>query len=126
MLLLIPEHRLRPGLRPFYQINLSVLRAVIQDKNFYWFHRYQPTDGYNVHGNRADLKYIDDLSNREVMQRELDILDQMTTNRDAVIWETAKGNTAVIDDSNLPSHYDVKTNAPGKGLKFETAPFKLT
>ena len=96
--------------------DLAKLRAVIQDKNFHWFHRYQPTDGYNVHGNRADLKYIDDLSNREVMQRELDILDQMTTNRDAVIWETAKGNTGMVsDDSNLPRQYDVKTNAPGKG-----------
>ena len=95
--------------------DLEALRAVIQDKNFYWFHRYQPTDGYNVHGNRADLKYIDDISNREVMKRELDILDQMTTNRDTVIWATAEGKTILIDDSNLPLHYDVKTNAPGAG-----------
>ena len=93
----------------------SALRSVIQDKNFYWFHRYQPTDGYNVHGNRADLKYIDDLSNREVMQRELDVLDQMTTNRDLAVWAAAEGKKVIVDDSNLPQQYDVKTNAPGKG-----------
>ncbi|MEK6270237.1 MAG: GDSL-type esterase/lipase family protein [Planctomycetales bacterium] len=96
-------------------IDLDALRSIIQDKNFHWFHRYQPTDGYNVHGHRADLKYIDDLSNREVMQRELDILDQMTSNRDSAIWAFSQGKEPIIDDSNLPSQYVIKTNAPGKG-----------
>ena len=97
-------------------VDLSALRALIQDKNFYWFHRYQTTDGYNVHGHRADLKYIDDLSNREVMQRELDILDVMASNRDPVIWAASQGQQATVDDSNLPPQYDIKTNAPGKGV----------
>ena len=96
--------------------DLQALRGLIQDKNFYWFHRYQTTDGYNVHGHRADLKYIDDLSNREVMRRELDILDGMASNRDPAIWAASQGQDATVDDSNLPTQYNVKTNAPGKGV----------
>ena len=97
-------------------LDIQALRALIQDKNYHWFHRYQTTDGYNVHGHRADLKYIDDLSNREVMRRELDILDGMASNRDLVIWAATQGKQATVDDSNLPAQYNVKTNAPGKGV----------
>jgi len=94
---------------------LQALRRAIQEKNFYWFHRYQTTDGYNVHGHRADLKYIDDLSNREVMLREMEILEAMAANRDHRIWSLAQGNEYHVTDDNLPEQIEVVTNAPGKG-----------
>ncbi|MDG2207259.1 MAG: HEAT repeat domain-containing protein [Pirellulales bacterium] len=94
---------------------LQALQSAIQEKNFYWFHRYQTTDGYNVHGHRADLKYIDDLSNREVMLREMEILEAMAANRDHRIWSLAQGNEYHVTDDNLPEQIEVVTNAPGKG-----------
>jgi len=97
------------------EIQFDALRQSVVDKNFYWFHRYQTTDGYNVHGHRADLKYIDDLSNREVMNREMEILEAMAANRDPRIWALAQGHDLAVDDSNLPEHIQVQTNAPGDG-----------
>ena len=98
------------------EAQFEALRRSVVDKNFYWFHRYQTTDGYNVHGHRADLKYIDDLSNREVMQREMEILEAMAENRDKQIWSVAQGERdQSVDDSNLPKHINVTTNAPGDG-----------
>jgi len=53
------------------------LRQAVLDKNFYWFERYRTLDGYNVFGGRADLVY-NRISNRMVMQREMQVLDVMT------------------------------------------------
>ena len=61
------------------------------DKNFHWFHRYRVTDGYSTFGGRAWLKFADGQTNYEVVQRELEILDIMTANRDKVIWAAAQG-----------------------------------
>ena len=97
------------------EARLKKIRQAIQDKNFYWFHRYQTTDGYNVHGRRADLKYVDDLSNREVMMREMQILESMADNRDRGVWAVAQGGTYQFDDDNLPEHIEVVTNKPGPG-----------
>lgn len=108
---LFPDEQ-RPALS---ESQLQSLRNAVQEKNFYWFHRYQTTDGYNVHGHRADLKYIDDLSNREVMRREMKILSAMADNRDRRVWSLAAGKEYVVKDDNLPPPIEVKTNAPGKG-----------
>ncbi len=37
--------------------------------------KYRTTDGYSIFGGRADLKFVNDQTNREVTQRELEILD---------------------------------------------------
>jgi hypothetical protein len=73
---------------------LENIRSTVQDKNFHWFQRYRVTDGYSTYGGRAWLKFVGGQTNYEVVQRELDILDIMTRNRDKVIWQVAKGKEA--------------------------------
>lgn len=91
------------------------IRRAVQEKNFYWFNRYRTTDGYSIYGGRADLKFTDGQTNREVMQREMEVLDVMTANRDRVIWGAAQGTSLTPDDSNLPPFIPVITNKPGDG-----------
>ncbi|MCX7420066.1 MAG: dehydrogenase, partial [Planctomycetia bacterium] len=100
--------------------SLPALNAAVLDKNFYWFNRYRVTDGYSTYGDRAFLKfsegpggYGDGLSNYSVGQRELDILDVKTSNRDKVIWAAAQGKTIKADDSNIPELIRVISNKPG-------------
>ncbi len=96
--------------------DLERIRQVVTDKNFYWFHRYRTTDGYNVYGGRSSLKYTDGVSNWDVMQREMEILDVMTANRDRAVWAVAQNPSAdlpKVDDSNTPPFIPVKTNMPG-------------
>jgi len=94
---------------------LTKLRPAVQDKAFHWYQRYRVTDGFSTYGGRAWLKFTGGQTNYEVVQRELDILDLMTSNRDKVIWEIAKGREAKPDDSNLPKFVPVTTNKPGRG-----------
>jgi putative heme-binding domain-containing protein len=94
---------------------LEKIRQVVLDKNFYWFNRYRTVDGYNVYGGRADLRYTDGISNRDVMQREMEVLDVMTANRDRRIWARAQGKDLQVSDDNTPPFIPVKTNKPGLG-----------
>jgi putative heme-binding domain-containing protein len=90
------------------------LRQAVLDKNFYWFERYRCTDGYSTYGDRAFLRFApDQQSNYEVVQRELEVLDVMTHNRDKRIWAVAEGGDLKVDDSNTPPFIPVKTNKPG-------------
>jgi putative heme-binding domain-containing protein len=89
------------------------LRAAVQDKNFHWFNRYRTTDGYSIYGGRSHLKFVDGQTNREVMQREMEVLDAMTANRDKVVWAAANGGLLKPDDSNTPPFIPVETNKPG-------------
>jgi putative heme-binding domain-containing protein len=92
---------------------LERLRQAVLDKNFCWFNRYRVMDGYNVYGGRAFEKYTDQQSNYEDQQRELEILDVKTANRDKCIWAVAQGRDLKVDDSNTPPLIPVKTNMPG-------------
>jgi len=99
---------------------LEKIRTAVIDKNYYWYHRYRVTDGFSTYGDRAFLKfsegpggYGDGLSNYSVGQRELDVLDTLTSNRDKVVWGTAQGKTVAADDSNLPEFIPVISNKPG-------------
>ena len=94
---------------------LEKLRQAVLDKNFYWFNRYRTLDGYNVYGGRAFEKYADQQSNYEDQQREMEILDVLTSNRDKRIWAVAQGSDLKIDDRNTPPFIPVKTNKPGTG-----------
>jgi putative heme-binding domain-containing protein len=92
---------------------LERLRQAILDKNFYWFERYRTTDGFSIYGGRADLRFVDGQTNREVMKREMEVLDVMTANRDGRVWAVARGKDLKVDDNNTPPFIPVKTNKPG-------------
>ncbi|MAG55644.1 MAG: dehydrogenase [Planctomycetes bacterium] len=93
---------------------LTPLRKVVLDKNLRWFNRYRATDGFNVYGGRSHLKFVDGITNRTVLQREMEILDAMCNNRDRRIWAIAQGKKPPTDDPT-PPYIRVKTNKPGKG-----------
>ena len=85
----------------------ETLKAEIDDKNFHWWHRYRAVNGYSVYGarSRAGRDGSGKYNNFDVMQRELQILDQMAANRDQRIWEIASGqkvSETVNDDNTLP------------------------
>jgi putative heme-binding domain-containing protein len=85
----------------------------VKEKNFYWYNYYRTVDGYSMYGKRADLVFTDGQTNRVVMRRELDVLMQLTDNRDPAIWAAAKGEDYSVDDSNLPEYLPVVTNKRG-------------
>jgi putative heme-binding domain-containing protein len=94
---------------------LEKIRQAVLDKNFYWFNRYRTVDGYSIYGGRADLRFVNGQTNRVVMQREMEVLDVMTANRDLRIWAVARGKDLKIDDANTPPFIPVMTNKPGPG-----------
>ncbi|MFO1003194.1 MAG: PA14 domain-containing protein [Planctomycetaceae bacterium] len=96
------------------QLKLDTVRNAVLAKNRIWHNVYRATDGYSVFGGRSGLQFVDGQTNFEVMQRELEILEVMTANRDAVIWAAAHGKDIKPDDSNLPKPLEVKTNKPGE------------
>ncbi len=99
---------------PHDQAKLTQIRDAVLDKNFYWFQRYRVVDGYNVYGGRSHLEY-NGQTNRVVMQREMEILDVMTANRDRRIWAVANGMDFEVDDSSTPEFLPTETNKPGDG-----------
>lgn len=119
LLALIAEESLF-GARADKTNSFKNLRQAVNDKNFYWYNRYRVTDGYSTYGDRAFLKfaegpggYGDGLSNYSVGQRELDVLDTLTSNRDQVVWAAAQGKTLNPTDNNLPEFLQVISNKPG-------------
>ena len=92
---------------------LETLRQAVVDKNFIWFQKYRTTDGYSIFGGRADLKFVDGQTNREVMDRELEVLEVMTANRDRRVWSLARQSDMRVDDSNTPPFVKVVSNKPG-------------
>lgn len=93
----------------------ELLRAAIADKNFHWWHRYRAVNGYSIYGTRGEAGSDGTYRNREVMEREREILDQMCANRDRRIWAIAQGHDvpAAIDDSNTLPFIAPKTNVGG-------------
>ncbi len=101
------------GLTPKHnRDHLKRLRAAILDKNFHWFNLYRTVDGYNVYGGRSKLNWHGQ-SNADVMQREMDVFEVMTANRQKRVWAVARGSDLKVDDSNTPPLLKVKTNRPG-------------
>ena len=93
----------------------SELKREVDDKNFHWWHRYRAVNGYSIYGKRGEAGSDGTYRNREVMERERAILDQMAANRDQRIWMLAKGETppAQVDDSNTLPFITPKTNVGG-------------
>ncbi len=90
----------------------SRLRDFVQDKNFHWWHRYRAVNGYSIYGKRGEAGSDGTYRNREVMEREREILDQMCELRDQAIWQLAKDPQAkpTIDDSKTLPFIEPKTN----------------
>ena len=88
------------------------LHAAVDDKNFHWWHRYRAVNGYSIYGARGKAGFDGTYRNRDVMERERAILDEMTANRDARIWALARGESvpAEVDDSNTLPLINPKTN----------------
>jgi putative heme-binding domain-containing protein len=111
------DRALFPG-EPALQLDakaLEDLRAAVLDKCFYWYQRYRVVDGYNVYGGRSWLKFVDNQTNRDVLQREMQVLDVMTQNRERRVWARAQGKDLQVDDSNTPPFLETKSNKPGPG-----------
>jgi putative heme-binding domain-containing protein len=94
---------------------LEKVRRAVAEKNWHWFLRYRTVDGYNVYGGRSYERYTDGQTNREVMQREMEVLDVMTANRDRRVWAAALGRDLKVNDRNTPPFIPTKTNKPGPG-----------
>ncbi len=86
---------------------LAPLRKEVAEKSFQYYHRYRAVNGFYIYGGRSNL-----WKNKEVMERERTILDEMCANRDARIWAVAQGNAVptTIDDSNTSAFLEVETN----------------
>ncbi len=102
------------------KVDLETVRGAVNDKNFYWFNRYRTTDGFSTYGDRAFLKfsegpggYGDGRSNYGTVQRELEVLDVLTSNRDKRVWSAAQGKDLAVKDDNLPPFFPVTSNKPG-------------
>jgi putative heme-binding domain-containing protein len=93
---------------------LEKIRTAVQDKNFYWFNLYRTTDGFSIFGGRADLEFVNRQTNRDVMQRELEVLQEMTDFRDPKIWAVAQGKEYSVDDSKTRPFIDVISNKKGE------------
>lgn len=93
----------------------SKVKAAIDDKNFHWWHRYRAVNGYSIWGKRGLAGSDGTYNNRDVMERERAILDQMCANRDKRIWALARDESvpAKIDDSNTLPFINPKTNVGG-------------
>ena len=91
---------------------IEKLQAAVLEKSYHWFSRYRVVDGYNVFGGRSRLAWFGQ-SNADVMQREMQIFDVMTGNRDQLIWAVAAGRKHKVVDNNIPGLLQVKTNKPG-------------
>ncbi len=91
------------------------VKAEIDNKNFHWWHRYRAVNGFSIYGARGLAGSDGTYNNRDVMERERAILDQMTANRDARVWAVAAGGTVSdeIDDSNTLPFIEPKTNVGG-------------
>ena len=113
--------------KPAPESNVEKLRLAVNEKNFQWHQRYRTIDGYNVYGGRSALAYqpgkggfISDrnapqpyVSNYKTMQEEMAVRDQLTANRDPVVWAAAHGRELEPNDSNLPKVQPVVSNKPG-------------
>ncbi|MFH5802765.1 PVC-type heme-binding CxxCH protein [Alienimonas sp. DA493] len=90
--------------------------AELNDKNFHWWHRYRAVNGYSIWGPRGLAGSDGTYNNRDVMNRELAILDQMTANRDERVWTLAGGGTVPdeVDDSNTLPFITPKSNVGGE------------
>ncbi len=92
---------------------LEAIRARVQEKDRLWFDVYQTSDGYNVYGGRSSLSY-GGVTNFEVLQRELAVLEARADNADRRIHAEARGEPLPEPPArDEPPLLHVATNRPG-------------
>ena len=103
------------GLKPASTPAPAGLKAEVDDKSFHWWHRYRAVNGYSIYGKRGLAGTDGTYNNRQVMERERAILDEMAANRDKRIWAIAQGQKVAekCDDSNTLPFIVPKTNVGG-------------
>ena len=135
---LIDRELFGPRPRTYAAAYLSSLQRIVAEKNALWFNRYRTTDAFATFGDRAFLTFIktnprnvnpgsvtfskEDVlpTNYQVLEREVEVLDHQTSNRDEQVWRVARGlardDAALkVADSDTPPFIDAGTNEPGKG-----------
>ena len=89
------------------------LRAEVNEKNFFFFHRYRAVNGYYIYGGRSQRDNGNPpFTDAYVLENERGKLDDMVVIRDERIWNVARGLpvSATIDDSHTRPLHDVPTN----------------
>lgn len=99
--------RLAGFLPRFSEERIASVREAVLDKNRHWFNRYRATGGNDIWGSRSVIQ-----GNRETLERELQMLDVMTSNRDEAIRAAVRGEPYRVDDSNIPPPVKVETTLP--------------
>ncbi len=100
-----------PQGRPWAADQGRSLRQAVLEKNQLWYQRFRATDGYNVYGGRSSLTY-DGVTNFDVLQREMAILEALTAREDQRIAAIATGLPAKRE-LPVPAPIPVATNFPG-------------
>ncbi len=110
----IIDQALFPNTDDLIDDELLKICYAVREKNFLWFQRYRTTDGYSIFGDRKTTGgSLWTPDNEAVMEREMEVLDVMTANRDQRIWATVQRKEFKIDDMNTPSLIPVASNKPG-------------
>ncbi len=89
------------------------LRAEVNEKNFFYFHRYRAVNGYYIYGGRSERPNGNPpFTDAYVLENERGKLDDMVAIRDQRIWKVARGESvpATIDDSKTRALMEVPTN----------------
>ena len=89
------------------------LRAELNEKNLFFFHRYRAVNGYYIYGGRSQRDHGNPpFTDAYVLENERGKLDDMAAIRDKRVWKVAQGLplSAEIDDSGTRPLYDVPTN----------------
>ena len=101
------------GSHPNLEAVTAELRAEINEKNLFFFHRYRAVNGYYIYGGRSQRDHGNPpFTDAYVLENERGKLDDMAAVRDERVWKVAQGLpvSAEIDDSKTRSLYDVPTN----------------
>ena len=101
------------GPHPKTEANTANLRAEVNEKNFFLFHRYRAVNGYYIYGGRSQRDHGNPpFTDAYVLANERGKLDDMVQIRDKRIWRVSQELSVsdTIDDNSTRPLYDVPTN----------------
>ncbi len=101
------------GSHPNLEAVAAELRAEVNEKNLFFFHRYRAVNGYYIYGGRSQRDHGNPpFTDAYVLENERDKLDDMVHVRDERVWKVAQGLpvSTEIDDGGTRPLYDVPTN----------------